>query len=408
MGVKIALIGKTNAGKTTIFNTVTGRNEPIGNYMFTTQNPVSGTTYVTSPCVHKEFGVIDNPINSKCIDGWRYIPIEIIDLPGLIKGASYGRGLGTRFLSEAMKADAFIHVVDASGSIDEDGRIAEPGTGDPFRDYQEIEGEIVQWYKNLLENNLDKILKKIETTKNEQQAINVVYETLAGVKITKLHIIQALEDMGVSVYDFRSMSDEKLWRLASLLRDISKPTLIVANKMDIPVADSGFKQLKDKVKDKIIVPVSANLELLLKRAEQKGTVRYNPAEENFLVIDSSNLSKDEKKALDFFNKFLIREMMRAGTQFALNVAVFKLLRMNVVYPVADPKKLSDKKGNVLPDAYLVPDGSTVKDLAEIIHSELAVGLLYAIDIRTGLRLPPTYRIKDRDVLHVVSATRKSK
>ncbi|MFP3225295.1 MAG: YchF-related putative GTPase [Nitrososphaeria archaeon] len=408
MGVKIALIGKTNAGKTTIFNTVTGRNEPIGNYMFTTQNPVSGTTYVTSPCVHKEFGVIDNPINSKCIDGWRYIPIEIIDLPGLIKGASYGRGLGTRFLSEAMKADAFIHVVDASGSIDEDGRIAEPGTGDPFRDYQEIEGEIVQWYKNLLENNLDKILKKIETTKNEQQAINVVYETLAGVKITKLHIIQALEDMGVSVYDFRSMSDEKLWRLASLLRDISKPTLIVANKMDIPVADSGFKQLKDKVKDKIIVPVSANLELLLKRAEQKGTVRYNPAEENFLVIDSSNLSKDEKKALDFFNKFLIREMMRAGTQFALNVAVFKLLRMNVVYPVADPKKLSDKKGNVLPDAYLVPDGSTVKDLAEIIHSELAVGLLYAIDIRTGLRLPPTYRIKDRDVLHLVSATRKSK
>jgi ribosome-binding ATPase YchF (GTP1/OBG family) len=408
MGVKIALIGKTNAGKTTIFNTVTGRNEPIGNYMFTTQNPVSGTTYVTSPCVHKEFGVIDNPINSKCIDGWRYIPIEIIDLPGLIKGASYGRGLGTRFLSEAMKADAFIHVIDASGSIDEDGRIAEPGTGDPFRDYQEIEGEIVQWYKNLLENNLDKILKKIETTKNEQQAINVVYETLAGVKITKLHIIQALEDMGVSVYDFRSMSDEKLWRLASLLRDISKPTLIVANKMDIPVADSGFKQLKDKIKDKIIVPVSANLELLLKRAEQKGTVRYNPAEENFLVIDSSNLSKDEKKALDFFNKFLIREMMRAGTQFALNVAVFKLLRMNVVYPVADPKKLSDKKGNVLPDAYLVPDGSTVKDLAEIIHSELAVGLLYAIDIRTGLRLPPTYRIKDRDVLHLVSATRKSK
>jgi ribosome-binding ATPase YchF (GTP1/OBG family) len=408
MGVKIALIGKTNAGKTTIFNTVTGRNEPIGNYMFTTQNPVSGTTYVTSPCVHKEFGVIDNPINSKCIDGWRYIPIEIIDLPGLIKGASYGRGLGTRFLSEAMKADAFIHVVDASGSIDEDGRIAEPGTGDPFRDYQEIEGEIVQWYKNLLENNLDKILKKIETTKNEQQAINVVYETLAGVKITKLHIIQALEDMGVSVYDFRSMNDEKLWRLASLLRDISKPTLIVANKMDIPVADSGFKQLKDKIKDKIIVPISANLELLLKRAEQKGTVRYNPAEENFLVIDSSNLSKDEKKALDFFNKFLIREMMRAGTQFALNVAVFKLLRMNVVYPVADPKKLSDKKGNVLPDAYLVPDGSTVKDLAEIIHSELAVGLLYAIDIRTGLRLPPTYRIKDRDVLHLVSATRKSK
>ncbi len=408
MDVKIALIGKTNAGKTTIFNTVTGRNEPIGNYMFTTQNPVSGTTYVTSPCVHKEFGVIDNPINSKCIDGWRYIPIEITDLPGLIKGASFGRGLGTRFLSQAMNADAFIHVVDASGSIDEDGRIAEPGTGDPYRDYQEIEGEIVQWYKNLLENNLDKIIKKIEATKNEQEAINTVYEALAGVKITKQHILQTLEEMHMSIYELRSITDEKLWKFAAILREVSKPTLVVANKMDIPTAEIGFKNLKDKIKDKIIVPVSANLELQLRRAEQKGIVRYNPAEENFLVEDSSKLSKDEKKAIDFFNKFLIREMMRAGTQFALNVGVFKLLRMNVVYPVADPKKLSDKKGNVLPDAYLLPDGSTVKDLAEMIHSELAGGLLYAIDVRTGLRLPPTYRIKDRDVLHLVSAARKSK
>ncbi|MGC8568767.1 MAG: YchF-related putative GTPase [Nitrososphaeria archaeon] len=408
MAVRLAIIGKTNAGKTTIFNTVTGRNEPIGNYMFTTQSPVAAVTYVTSPCVHKEFRVVDNPVNSKCIDGWRYIPIEIVDLPGLIKGASYGRGLGTRFLSEAMKADAFLHVVDASGSIDEDGRIAEPGTGDPFRDYQEIEGEIVQWLKSLIENNLDRIVKRVEYAKTEQEAISGIYESLSGLKITRLHIMQALEETNMSAFDFKNMSDQRLWQFAAIIRDISKPTLIVANKLDLPAADAGFRSLKEKIKDKIIVPTSASLELVLRRAEEKGAVRYNPAEENYVVVDSSKLTQEERKAIDFFNKFLIREMMRAGIQFAINVAVFKLLRMNVVYPVADPKRLSDKKGNVLPDAYLVPDGSTVKDLAEIIHTDLAKGLLYAIDVRTGLRLPPTYKIKDRDVLHLVSASKKSK
>ncbi len=408
MVVRLALIGKTNAGKTTLFNTATGKDEPIGNYMFTTKNPVVGITYITSPCVHKEFRVVDNPVNSKCIDGWRYIPIELIDLPGLIKGASYGRGLGTRFLSEAMRADAFLHVVDASGSIDEDGRIAEPGTGDPYRDYQEIEGEIVQWYKLLLENNLEKIVKKIEASRSEQEAINSLYESFAGIKVSKIHIYEVLEEMGKSIYDLRNFSDQDLWRFASLMREVSKPTLIIANKMDIPAADKGFKVLKDKIKDKIIVPTSASLELTLRRAEQRGSVRYNPAEESYVVVESSKLQEQEKKAIDFFNKFLIKEMMRAGVQFALNVAVFKMLRMNVVYPVADPKKLTDKKGNVLPDAYLLPDGSTVKDLAEEIHSDLATGLLYAIDVRTGLRLPPTYRLKDRDVIHIVSASRKGK
>jgi ribosome-binding ATPase YchF (GTP1/OBG family) len=98
--------------------------------------------------------------------------------------------------------------------------------------------------------------------------------------------------------------------------------------------------------------------------------------------------------------------MRTGVQFALNAAVFKLLGMNAVYPVEDPKTLSDKRGNTLPDVYLVPKGYVAKDLAREIHSELAARMLHAIDARNGLRLPQEYELRDRDVISIVTAARK--
>lgn len=405
MTVRVVFVGKTNAGKTTLFNSATGLNMPIGDYSFTTKEPSLGKAYVTTPCVHKEFMVKDNPVNSLCIDGWRYIPIELMDLPGLIKGASMGRGLGTKFLSAAAAADAFIHVVDASGSIDEEGRIAEPGSGDPYLDYTEIEGEIVQWFKGIVENNLSKVARKVAEAGSEREGIRALAEVMAGIKVTKEHIEAALDELNASVKDLvKGHNEDLLWGFASKIRELSKPTLIVANKMDVPAAETGLKRLRDQVTDKPIVPVSGKYELMLRKASEKGAVRFNPIEDNYVVVDNEKLSAEEKRAIDFMNKFSIREMMRHGLQFALNFVVFKLLRMNVVYPVADPKRLSDKKGRVLPDAILIKEGSTVIDLAGEIHSDLAKGVLYALDVRTGMRLPPTYKLKDRDVIHIVSAS----
>ncbi len=98
--------------------------------------------------------------------------------------------------------------------------------------------------------------------------------------------------------------------------------------------------------------------------------------------------------------------MRTVVQFAINIAVFKLLKMNSVYPVADEKKLSDKKGRVLPDLLLMKDGATVQDLAKEIHTDLTKGLLYAKDLRYKLRLPTTYQLRDRDVVSLVSTSKK--
>jgi hypothetical protein len=403
--IKIGLIGKTNTGKTTFFNSATLLSAEISNYPFTTKQPAIGNAHAITLCVHKEFNLQDQPKNSRCIDGWRFIPVELVDLPGLIKGAWEGKGLGNQFLTIAAQSDALLHIVDASGSIDASGRIAEPGSGDPVADVADIEEELVMWYLKLLEGNRDKISHAIGTG---TEIIHAVTEVFRGIGVREDHVKLALAQnnlMDVQFDDFGpQMSKDFCWSL----RDISKPTLIVANKVDLPTATENFNRLREEYKDVIVVPASADAELTLRRAQSRGIIRYLPGDERFEISDQTKLNDKQKWALNFIRKDILGEYMRTGVQFAINVAVFKLLKMNAVYPVADIQKFSDKHGNVLPDVYLMRSGSTVEDLAREIHSELAKGMLYALDGRDGLRLPTNYQLKDRDVLSIVSARTKKK
>ena len=93
MVIRIGIIGKTNTGKTTFFNSATLASTEISTYPFTTKKPQNGTAQAITLCVHMEFNVQCEPNHSKCADGWRYIPIELIDLPGLIKDAWKGKGI---------------------------------------------------------------------------------------------------------------------------------------------------------------------------------------------------------------------------------------------------------------------------------------------------------------------------
>ena len=401
--IKIGLIGKTNTGKTTFFNSATLATADISNYPFTTKQPTIGNANAVSLCVHKELNLQDNPKNSRCIDGWRFIPVELVDLPGLIKGAWEGKGLGNKFLSVAAQSDALLHIVDVSGSIDAAGRIAEPGSGDPIADIGDIEEELVMWYLKLLEGNRDKISRAINSGSDMQSAIADVFR---GIGVNEEHVKMALQENKLENHKFDELGPQESKDFSWSLRDISKPTLIVANKVDLPSATDNFKRVREEYNDMIIVPSSADAELTLRRAANRGLIRYSPGDERFEIKDQSILTDKQKWALNFIRKDILDEYMRTGIQFAINVAVFKLLRMNSVYPVAEASKLSDKSGNVLPDVYLMKSGSTVEDLAKEIHSELAKGLLYAIDIRDGLRLPINYEIKDRDILSIISARKK--
>ena len=400
--LKIGIIGKTNAGKTTFFNAATLQSAEVSTYPFTTKKPNLGQAEVKTVCVCKELGVKDTPRNSTCIDGARFIPVQLIDLPGLIKGSWEGKGLGTQFLSVASQADALIHIADASGSVDAEGKIAKPGMGNPIADIYDIEEEVVRWFAKSIERTLSKAKKP---TKKGTDLERVVAQDLAGMKITTIHITRALKATKLDAKDLDQWKREDIWQFAKSVREISKPTLIVANKMDLAPGEKNYERMVKEFGQAFVIPASSDAELALRRAELAGYVEYVPGEEAFKVKQPEKLTQDQREALTYVEQRVFSRWIRTGVQFALNTTVLKLLGMNVVYPVEDEDKLSDRKGNVLPDAFLIPYDATVQDLAAEIHTDLAKSMIYAVDARTKIHLPTDYTLKDRDVVKIVAATK---
>jgi ribosome-binding ATPase YchF (GTP1/OBG family) len=397
----IAIIGKTNVGKTTLFNAATLLNAEISTYPFTTKEPNEGTAYVCDVCVHKELGVEDNPINSACIDDWRYVPIRILDIPGLIKDAWVGRGLGNRFLSVIGQADAMIHVVDASGSVDSEGKIANPGSGNPVQDVMDIEMEVERWIAQIVNHNKQQINRETEAT----SLAEALTKTLSGIKAKQPAIAQALKESDLEERGIQSWKEDQTVLFARELLPLIKPTLILANKMDLHTAEDNIEMLMNYYSRGLVAACSAEAELALRRAERMGVLNYVPGQEKFQIIKESALSTGQLQALDYVEQRVMRKWLNTGIQQALNTLVFKVLKTNKVYPVADETKYTDTHGNVLPDAYLMPDGSTPLDLAKEIHTRLADDFILAIDAKSGMRLPRNYTLRHRDVIRIMTQPR---
>jgi ribosome-binding ATPase YchF (GTP1/OBG family) len=402
--ISIGLVGKTNAGKTTFFNSATLLSAEISNRPFTTAKPNIGKAYVRILCVCKELGVNDNPQNSSCIGGWRFVPIQIIDIPGLIKNAWVGRGLGNQFLSVVGRADGLLHIVDASGSINEKGEIDRPGTGDPLRDLHDIEEELVLWFANTLKENKEYIIRQIQTMST--QPIEAFYQILTGLKVRREHILRAFKLSSLKANEFDDWTDADLRDFAKNVRILSKPTLIIANKMDLSTSEDNLEKLREAFETRLVIPCSAESELALRRAEMRKLVKYVPGEEIFCIVDEERLTPKQLEALKHIHEAVFSKWIQTGVQFALDTAVFKLLRMNAVYPVSDAKRLSDKKGNILPDVFLTPIGETVHDLAIRIHKELAKTMIYALDARNGSKLPKDYILRNRDIITIIAAAKR--
>lgn len=237
--IQIAVTGKPNVGKSTFFSAATLSDVEVASYPFTTIDPNRAVAYVTTQCPCKELGLKCNPRNSKCKNGIRYIPIELIDVAGLVPGAYKGRGLGNKFLDDLRQADMFIHIVDASGSTDEEGKIVEPGTQDPLEDIKFLEKEILMWVYGIIGKNWNKLVRKIllENLKFEE----VVYDQLSGIGVSIEGIVKAKNMVGSR---FDKWGKEELLKFLKYLINICKPMLIVANKIDIPTAEKNIKKLK--------------------------------------------------------------------------------------------------------------------------------------------------------------------
>jgi len=400
---KCGIVGKTNSGKTTFFNAATLLNAPVSPRPFTTIKPNVGIAYLRVPCVCREFNVKDSPTNSACINGTRFIPVELIDVAGLISGAWSGRGLGNRFLDEISRADVLIHVVDASGGTDEEGEIVKPSTHDPLEDVKLLDFEFAMWLKSIIKRSWDQVARIVEVTKAELALL--LEEKLSGLAIDRVEISEAFKRCGLDPRKPLLWNEEDHLQFSLQLRRIAKPMVIAANKVDVPEAEENVKRLM-KESPYPVVPVSAEAELILRRASEKELIEYMPGESGFKIRKPESLKSEQLRALKLIEERVLRKWKSTGVQEVLNYAYFNLLNAIVVYPVEDPEKLTDHKGNVLPEARLVPKGTTAIEMAGFIHTELAKGFLYAIDVKSKRRLGADYILKDRDVISIVSTLRR--
>lgn len=399
----VGIVGKPNTGKSTFFSAATLVPAEIASYPFTTIKPNRGIGYIRTPCVCKEFNVKDNPKNSICLDGIRLVPVELIDCAGLVPGAWQGRGLGNQFLDEIRKADALIHIVDAAGATDSEGKLCKPGSHDPAEDMKFLETEITMWLAQILKKDWPKLARTAES--GAEDIISLLETRLSGLAIKRNHITETLRKTNLSAEKPTAWSDDDLIRFLGMLRTISKPMLIAANKIDLPPAEENAERLKNL--DYTIIPCCAEAELALRRAAEKNLINYRPGDCNFTIMKPEELTETQGKALKAIKERILQKLGSTGVQEAINMAFFKLLNMIVVYPVEDLEHLSDHYGRVLPDAYLVPYGTTARQLAYIIHTELGEGFIHAIEAREKKRIGENYVLKDRDVISIVSAKKRA-
>lgn len=387
----IGLVGRPSSGKSTFFKAATLADAEIANYPFTTIKPNHGIAYVKIKDLAVEFGKHSNPREGYVKKDFRFVPFELMDVAGLVEGASEGKGLGNEFLNDLAGADAFIHVVDMSGELDSEGKPAE--NYDVSLDIKMIEKELDLWYLGILQKGWEKFARNTEAQKSKLS--EAVAKQFSGLKVTEDDVKSVILKTGLNPDKPASWNHEDVKKFSTTLRKMTKPMIIAANKIDTPRGMENFEKIKEEF-DYPIVSCYAEGELVLRQADKAGLIEYIPGEKDFKIV--KEISEGQKKALD-----KIREIMKindgTGIQSVLNSVVFDLLKYIAVYPAG--AKLSDSKGNVLPDCYLMPPGSTALDFAFRLHTDIGKNFVKAIDVRTKKAVGKDYVLKTGDGLEIM-------
>ncbi|RAP48289.1 MAG: redox-regulated ATPase YchF [Methanosphaera sp. rholeuAM74] len=393
--LQIAVTGKPNVGKSSFFASATLSEAEIANYPFTTIDANKAIAYITADCPCKELGVECNPRTSKCEDGVRYIPVELIDVAGLVPGAYEGKGLGNQFLDDLRQARALIHVIDASGSTDEEGNPCDVGSHDPLDDVDFLRNEVTMWVYSILERNWSRLIRKVMS--EHLNFAKVIADQLSGTGVMLEDVIEAERIMDD---DYDKWEKEDILRFLDRLLQLSKPIIIVANKIDSPQAEKNIRRLQDKYD--LVVPASAQSELALVNARKAGLINYTSGEDHFTIIEGAKLSDKQLHALEYIDENVLKKYGSTGIQKTLNIAVYDILKQIVVYPVEDEHKYTDNKGNVLPDGLLIPQGSNPRDMAYCIHTDIGEGFTHAIDARTHMKISSEQELKQSDIISIIS------
>lgn len=395
----IGIVGKPSCGKSTFFKAATSIDVAIASYPFTTIKPNRGIGFVRVQCVDRERGVQCNPRYGFCREGVRFVPVELMDVAGLVPGAHEGKGLGNQFLNDLNRADVLIHIVDASGTINEKG---EATVGyDPANDVRFLEEELDMWYFGILIKGWEKFARQIQS--NRAGIEEALAKQLSAFRVTEELVANSITKLHLNREKPADWTKEQMKGLAVELRRGTKPIIIACNKMDLPDSFGNYERLKTEFPHYTFIPCSGDSEIALKEAAKKGLIDYLPGSPDFKVLKPEALSEKQKAALEY-----IRNMMKkiggTGIQETLETAVFTFLKYIAVFP-GGVTKLADKDGNVLPDCFLLPPNSTAIDFAGKIHADFAKNFLFAIDARTKMRLGKDHKLKHRDIIEIVSAAK---
>ncbi len=388
--ITLALAGKPNCGKSTFFKAATMANAEIANYPFTTINPNFGVAYVRQKCA-----CADLPVKcTHCVDGNRFIPVNLIDVAGLVPDAHKGKGLGNQFLDHLRQANAILHIVDASGSTDSEGNPVGVGSHDPAKDVEFLGFEMTMWVYGILDKHWARLNRQAQVKGfSIHQAIA---DTFTGLGISPEDIRDA--ELALKL-DLVHAKMEDLVPLCQTIVKISKPMLVVGNKFD-----EAPETLRQKLAEQKVAFASAASELALRNAAAAHVVQYLPGDETFSIANEGSLSPAQKAGLAKIAE-VMKQCKGTGVQQAINRAVFELLDMIIVYPVEDENHYCNKQGDVLPDAFLMRNGSTPHDLAFQVHTDIGKGFLYAVDARTKMRIKENHVLKNGDIIKIVSAAK---
>ncbi len=391
----IGLVGKPSCGKSTFFKAATMADVLIASYPFATIKPNQGVGHVKIDCIDKEFDTNCNPQKGYCINHKRFIPIEIMDVAGLVEGASKGKGLGNQFLDNLTSADAFIHIVDVSGETDEEGK--ETKNYNPTKDVKMLENELDLWYLGILKKVWGTFARTIQNTKSD--FAKAVAKQFSGLKVTEDDIKDVLRSGNFNIEKPNSWDDNQLKEFAHKLRHLTKPMIIAANKIDKPNSKENLEKLKTSYPDITIIPCSADSELALREASKAKLIEYIPGDKDFK--ETEKLNEKQKTALNNIKDNVLTPYKSTGVQEILNHTIFNLLKYIAIFP-ASANRLADSKGNILPDCFLLPEKSTALDFAYYLHTDFGKNFIKAIDARTKQAVGKDYQLKNRDALEIMT------
>ncbi|KAJ2999899.1 hypothetical protein HDV02_001418 [Globomyces sp. JEL0801] len=362
----------------------------VGNFPFTTIKPNHGVAYVNMDCPCATFNKQSecNPRQGRCVQGKRAIPISIMDVAGLVPGASKGEGLGNQFLDDLRHATALIHVVDVSGTTDSGGKVT---VGyDPINDIDWLRFEIHSWIYHNLMKRWDSIVRRHIATKSP--IVDTLHTQFSGYGTTRLLMNQTL-DKFPNKMPLETWDEDTIKELVNIFLDVRFPTIIALNKIDLPDSDKNIDRIFRKYDQSKIVLISALAENFLRKLHKQKFIQYHDGTEFFDTADddvtlpdgSKLLPMDEKlkgrlekvQGLDLFQLIFILDLVlfrygHTGVQECLQTAVSVLGNVTNF-----SSSTGVRQGGVFRDCMFIRPGTTVRSLAGMVHPDLEKYYLYA-------------------------------